>query len=226
MALTAAQLLEKFAIYGHFYEKCIAGVDEQLRDRLEIVPTDWDVRDAVTREPDLLVVMMNPGASKPLQSLWNASDGHRFVATQPDRTQYQIMQLMLAAQQRGQRWSHARVLNLSDLRTPKSQLFLEKLNRYSLDDSHSLFSVSRSDECRALFACRQTPVLCAWGLSPQFTSLALRALAAADGHPLLGLSNDGLAYRHPLPQRYDLQQAWLAQVAAQIPEVVSVQPFT
>lgn len=219
MALTAQQLLERFAVYGRFYDKRIAGVEEQLRDRLEIAPPDWAVGDIIQREPDLLVVMMNPGASKPLNSLWNGADGHGFVPTQPDRTQYQIMQLFLAAQAQGLGWHHARVLNLSDLRTPKSQVFLEKLNRYASDDSHSLFSVSRAQECAALFACVTTPVLCAWGMSPQFAPMARRALAACSGHPLLGLSRDGLAYRHPLPQRYDMQLAWLGQVTAQISNV-------
>lgn len=222
MALSAQQLLERFAVYGRFYDRRIAGVDEQLRDRLEIAPPDWEVGDIVHREPDLLVVMMNPGASKPLDSLWNGADGHGFVPTQPDRTQYQIMQLLLAAQAQGLPWHHARVLNLSDLRTPKSQLFMEKLDRYAEDDSHSVFSPSRAAECAALFACATTPVLCAWGMSAHFAPLAARALAACNGHPLLGLSSDGLAYRHPLPQRYDMQLAWLERVAAQIPEIVSV----
>lgn len=225
MAPTSQQLLEIFAVYGRFYEKCIAGVDEQLRDRLEIAPPQWALQDVVSREPDLLVVMMNPGASKPIASLWAGVGDHGFVATQPDRTQYQIMQLMLAAQQRGLPWQHARVLNLSDLRTPKSQVFVEKLDAYSADDSHSLFSATRLGECKALFQRLETPVLCAWGLSPKFGPLAMRALEAAKGHPVLGLSTDGLAYRHPLPQRYDLQLAWLAQVVAQLPNVSNTRRF-
>jgi hypothetical protein len=33
---------------------------------------------------------------------------------------------------------------------------------------------------------------------------------------VLGLTDDGLAYRHPLPQRADYQQRWLANMAGQI----------
>ena len=216
MRMTASQLLAIFAVYGRFYEKRIAGVPEQLRDRLEIAPIAWSIHEVVDREPDLLVVMMNPGASRPLDALWSQSSESGFVPTQPDRTQYQIMHLLLAAQKAGLSWQHARVLNLSDLRTPKSAIFLEKLNRYMDDDSHSLFSKTRTSERDALFGCRTTPVLCAWGMSPQFGALAARALAAASGHPLLGLSADGLAYRHPLPQRHDLQLQWSDLVAAQI----------
>ena len=214
--MKAEDLLARFAVYGRFYEKKIAGVNEQLRDRLEIAPRDWALSDIVECEPDLLVVMMNPGASRPLEGLWDAGQNDGFVATQPDRTQYQIMRLMLAAQASGLPWTHARILNLSDLRTPRSAVFLEKLNSYSADDSHSLFSTSRLTECRTLFECMSTPVLCAWGLSPKFAPFASSALAATQGHPLLGLTADGLAYRHPLPQRHDLQLQWLAQLKEQL----------
>ena len=218
---------------GRFYARPIAGVPEQLRDRLEIAPRNWSVADCVEREPDLLVVMMNPGGSRPLASLWDAPEriagaaaacdagggiaGQApFVAAQPDRTQYQIMQLLLAAQAVGKPWNHARVLNLSDLRTPKSALFIEKLGAYASDDSHSLFSQGREAECATLFGVPATPVLCAWGLSPHFAPWARRALAAMAAHPILGLTSDGLAYRHPLPQRFDLQQQWLADMGEQV----------
>jgi len=226
MALNAQQLLERFAVYGRFYEKKIAGVDEHLRDRLEIAPVQWDLRDVVAHEPDLLVVMMNPGASKPLAALWQGQGCLDFVPTQPDRTQYQIMQLLLAAQRHGLNWQHARVLNLSDLRTPKSAIFIEKLDRYGLDDSHSLFSTSRTDECRSLFGCVTTPVLCAWGLNPQFANLAQRALVAAQGHALLGLTDNGLAYRHPLPQRFDLQLEWLRLLEIQLQKIRPIPQVT
>lgn len=217
---SAEQLLAQFAVYGRFYEKTIAGVPEKLRDRLEIAPRAQPLAQLVQAEPDLLVVMMNPGASRPLEALWDESHGVSatagFVAAQPDRTQYQIMELLLAAQALGLPWRHARILNLSDLRTPKSAVFVQKLSDYAQDDSHSLFSQGRSAERQALFANPATPVLCAWGLSPHFAPLAAKALAAAAGHPVLGLRTEGTAYRHPLPQRYDLQQAWLAQMAEQV----------
>ena len=228
MALNAEALLQKFAVHGRFYEKPIAGVDEKLRDRLELAPRDWPLSACIEQEPDLLVIMMNPGASRALDSLWDsgpalhavgseeAVGGASFVPAVPDRTQYQIMQLMLMAQSRGRLWQHARVLNLSDLRTPKSGIFIEKLQTYSADDSHSLFSEARKRQCAALLGNRSTPVLCAWGLSPHFVPLARKALAAIAGHPILGLSDDGVLYRHPLPQRYDLQQQWLERMADQM----------
>ena len=216
MGMSAELLLREFAVYGRFYEKRIAGVGEKLRDRLEIVPRDGAIADYVRAEPDLLVIMMNPGASRPLDALWDDAVTNDFVATLPDRTQYQIMSLMQAVRPLGMHWRHARVLNLSDLRTPKSAIFIEKLRQYDCDDSHSLFSEARRTEREDLFRQQRTPVLCAWGLSPHFGPLAQRALTAIAGHPLLGLSVDGLLFRHPLPQRFDLQQQWLARMQAQV----------
>ncbi len=213
--MKAEALLDRFAVYGRYYQAMIAGVDESLRDRLEICPKGWDASGLAQREPDLLVVMMNPGASRPRDAV--ACDARvGLVAAVPDRTQYQIMRVLLAAQEADRGWRHARVVNLSDLRTPKSAELLQKLERCAEDDRHSLFGAHRSAECRAVFGNGATPVLQAWGLSPALVPWAQRALRAAQGHPRLGISADGVSFRHPLPQRQDLQLLWLAQIKAQL----------
>lgn len=214
--VSAEKLLERFAVYGRFYEKTIAGVQELLRDRLEIAPRDMPLREVVAREADLLVVMMNPGASRALDALWDDGAEQGFVPAVPDRTQYQIMRLLVAANDMGLAWKHARILNLSDLRTPKSALFIQKLALYVSDASHSVFSDTRRAECDALFADKTTPVLLGWGLNANFGPWADLALKAARGHPQMGLSADGRFFRHPLPQRFDLQVAWLEQLQTQI----------
>ena len=216
--LKAQALREHFAVYGRFYERRIAGVPEQLRDRLEIAPPALAIEEIVTREPDLLVVMMNPGGSRPLDTLWDADAAQGFTAAVPDRTQYQIMRLLMAAQAKGLGWHHARVLNLSDLRTPKSAEFVEKLQRYADHPEHSFLCDARRAECADLFANLSTPVLLGWGLNPAFGAWADRALRAAQGHLRLGISADGRLFRHPLPQRQDMQLTWLADVVAQLPE--------
>ena len=220
LGATAAQLLTEWAVYGHYYSARIApGPDapiEDLRDRLEIAPHEWPLAEVHAREPDLLVIMMNPGASKPLQALWDGDNPGGLVPAQPDRTQYQIMRLLRAAQASGLPWRHARVFNLSDLRTPKSAEMLAKLNFYGPHDGHSLFSFAREAECARWFASHATPVLCGWGLNPGLSDLAARALLAVAGHPILGLSEDGLRFRHPLPQTQNLQQQWLLAMADQI----------
>ncbi len=215
-SLGARELLSQFAVYGRYYSRKIGGVDEQLRDRLEITPITWSLQKVLAHEPDLLVVMMNPGGSRPLSALWDESANQGFTAAQPDRTQYQIMRLMLVATRFGMCWNHARILNLSDLRTPKSAEMLRKLQVYQMDDSHSLFSKSRLEECKVYFANKATPVLCGWGLGAGFVSLAQAAMEVISTHPVLGISADGVMYRHPLPQRHDFQVQWLQQITSQV----------
>lgn len=212
----AERLLQVFAVYGRYYEKNIAGVLEQLRDRLEIAPRNWSIQQVLAHAPDLLVIMMNPGASRPLDALWSVNSAGGFTEAVPDRTQYQIMRLMLAARHAGQNWQHARVLNLSDLRTPQSAVLQEKLLQYQADFSHSVFAPEREAECAKHFGNAATPVLCAWGLHPALAPWAQRALAVAQGHAIYGLTQDGVSYRHPLPQRHDMQRQWLEQVMLQI----------
>ena len=243
---TAALLLSQFAVAGRFYEAPIAGHPEKLRDRLEITPHGWSAQRIANNPPDLLVIMMNPGASRPLEALWSETEAagvqglvddcgpvvdDGLAPAVPDRTQYQIMRLLLAAQAKGLPWQHARVLNLSDLRTPKSAELIAKLALYAADDSHSIFSSQRQADFKTwaanpLVAKPQTPVLCGWGLNPALAPLAQRALHcihaiasnqnAASERKLLGITADNMLYRHPLPQRHDMQLQWLADVAAQV----------
>jgi hypothetical protein len=209
----ASELLSQFQVWGRFYEATIAGTPERLRSHLELFPVGWKPAQAIDAPADLVVVMMNPGSSQPLPSM----DSHRgFVPTRPDNTQYQILRLMLRAQAKGKPWRHARVVNLSDLRTPKSAELFVKLGQYARDPSHSIFSPSRHTELALAAGSGTTPVLRAWGLNPALQPWAERALQALAGHPGLGISEGPAAFRHPLPQRADLQKKWLDQVSAQI----------
>lgn len=209
----ASELLTRFQVWGRFYEASIAGTPERLRSHLELFPVDWSPAQAIESPADLVVVMMNPGSSQALPSM----DSHLgFVPTRPDNTQYQILRLMLRVQAKGKAWRHARVLNLSDLRTPKSAELFVKLAQYAGDSSHSLFSAGRQAELARALGPADTPVLHAWGLNPALQPWAEKALAALSGHPVLGIPVGSTAFRHPLPQRADLQKAWLDQVSAQV----------
>ena len=64
------------------------------------------------QEPDLMVVMMNPGSSEPYQ----INQINKECITKPDNTQYQIFKIMEEFDFR-----YARILNLSDFRNPKSK---------------------------------------------------------------------------------------------------------
>ena len=209
----ASELLTQFQVWGRFYEATIAAAPERLRSHLELFPVDWSPAQAINAPADLVVVMMNPGSSQPLPSM----DNHLgFVPTRPDNTQYQILRLMLRAQAKGKTWRHARVLNLSDLRTPKSAELFVKLGQYAADPRHSIFFPERQAELIHALGPTATPVLRAWGLNPTLQPWAEQALRALRERPVLGISEGSTAFRHPLPQRADLQKIWLDQVSAQV----------
>ena len=168
---SARSLLARFAVYGHFYEREAGGALWQLRDRLEIFEhaLPWEhVRDG---NADMVAVMMNPGASRPLAD----PDVHGWCPAVPDRTQYQLMRLTLAAAALGApRIRHIRVINLSDLRTPKSAQLFATLPH--APGWHSIFDPSRRDELQRALGAAATPVLRAWGMAPQLRPLAGQAL--------------------------------------------------
>lgn len=206
-------LLSHFAVRGRFYEREEAGTVWRLRDRLEIYEhgLDWEnVRDG---NADLVAVMMNPGGSRPMDgALFNEADG--WCDAMPDRTQYQLMKLALGTKH----IRHIRVINLSDLRTPKSAELFAALPH--LGGWHSIFDVLRRDDLARALGAVTTPVLRAWGMAAQLRPLIEAALPLLQAHPTFGVSEDGFAYRHPLPQRYDLQQDWLRLVSTQMSDAV------
>jgi hypothetical protein len=211
MTPTAADLRQRFSVYGRFYNQRFDGSAYELRSHLEIFEPKATWPEVIDADADLVAVMMNPGASRPTAP----PDARGWAPAVPDRTQYQLMKLALYARSRGRPIGHIRVINLSDLRTPKShELFA--VMRALTDDRHSLFSSQRRDELDRALGAPGVPVLCAWGLAAPLKMLARSCLTLTKARKVLGLTDNGLQYRHPLPQRADLQQAWLAQLCAQI----------
>lgn len=212
MNLSAEALRERFAVYGRFCDADFAGRRLGLRSHLEIFERSTAWPQAAGARADLVAVMMNPGGSRPLDE----PDRNGWAPALPDRTQYQLMKLALLAQAAGHAIRHIRVINLSDLRTPKSAELFAMLATLA-DDRHSIFSARRDGELQqALGQQRPSPLLRAWGLARQLDGLAAKAVAGTSRCKVLGLTDNGLAYRHPLPQRADYQQRWLEDMARQI----------
>ena len=210
MNWTADALRARFAVHGRFYEAHLDGRDWSLRSHLEIFDASLTWPQAVAADADLVAVMMNPGASRPLAT----PDANGWAPAVPDRTQYQLMKLALHAQGRGLAIRHIRVINLSDLRTPKSAALFEALAGLN-DDRHSMFSPRRAAELRQALG-GEAPLLRAWGMAKPLGPLASLALSDLGSRKVLGLTDNGVHYRHPLPQRADLQTRWLADLCAQV----------
>jgi hypothetical protein len=131
---------------------------------------------------------------------------------EPDTTQHQIMKVMDAAS-----FDYARVLNLSDLRTPDSNelyLFLESEESNAI--AHSIFNTERKTELNQLFV-KGVPVIYGWGVNSALVPLAKQAIEALCVTDPLGIlkPNTEYSYYHPLPRVYAKQLEWVQHVTSQ-----------
>lgn len=219
--LAAAQLKTRFGVHGCYYQMVLGGVEYPCRSLLELVAHHIPAARIPHHPPDLLVVMMNPGSSRPLAEgfqppvVHEAAQiprGSRLVVARPDNTQYQIMRVMAA---RG--LVHARVMNLSDLRQPKSALFLDQVARLAQvrgGGVHSIFCPERQEELQQLLPPPVVPVLVGWGRDGGLLSLAEQCLHRLRGRCIIGVAVAGepRLFAHPSPMLQRLKEQWVAAV--------------
>lgn len=200
----------QYSCYGHFYELERAGKKIPCRSSL-----------LITREPmnaihnvDLLVVMMNPGSSAPIEGKDLSEQlllSKEHVPTKPDNTQSQIMKVM-----ESQGYLTALVINLSDVREPKSSIFSRKLKQLSfasIGEKHSIFSDARNSELsNVLNACADTPVIFASGVNYKLRFLTQKALSKFDDDRVVGIKNNKELFYHPLPRAGKKQEQWVNKI--------------
>jgi hypothetical protein len=209
----ADELKTKFSFFGHFYNLEIGDQIFNCRSVLEIVSKSQD--DLANSKPCAVVVMMNPGSSRPLSrdyipqtflpdEIRSKSWKKEVIPTRPDNAQYQIMRMMLLKE-----WTHVRVLNLSDLRNGNSGDFaIEYKHAAQLDPSnpHSLTHEGRLLELRHY--CSESPlVIAAWGSTEVLRSSALSFLSEISD--VRGLPLEAPWYRYPSPYMKDQKISWL-----------------
>ncbi len=160
--------------------------------------------------PDLMVVMMNPGSSKPVDGIENNTIESLAI---PDRTQDQIMKVMADCN-----FEYARVLNLSDIREPKSKKLFSKMAELDAKGiPHSIFDTKRKNDFDSLFT-QNIPVIFAWGVDKKLQFWAEKAINAMRVSNPAGIVKKGLgwAYYHPLPQNYNKQKEWVSGIISLI----------
>ena len=224
--IPAAELKRKFGVFGHFYTVQVTPtMIAECRSVLEIVKTGLSLKKLIEishRPPDAVFIMMNPGSSRPLSGVVHhlqARTIHELdvslVPTKPDTTQYQMMRLMHYCE-----WRHVRVLNLSDLRCPKSNDFFKQFKALEADfsfDAHSVFSDRRTDELARKLT-TGTPVIQAWGVSPHLDPLIVRcASKLAKVGVIRGILKEGTEnkFLHPLPSLQTHQMEWVNRMVEQ-----------
>jgi len=226
LPLRATDLKQKFGVFGHFYDLRIGDECIPCRSVLELIAHDQTplyLGHLAESTPQLITVMMNPGSSKPLDPDYIPDEIDRiedvrrkreWVPARPDNTQYQIMRVLAA-----NGLHHARILNLSDIRNPKSGQFMDTVHRLNgLPDGalHSIFCSERTTELTALVGGPDIPVLAGWGRNRRLRPLAEKALARLSGRKLLGLPvEDGTLFAHPSPMLQRMKDIWLSEINRQ-----------
>lgn len=189
--------------YGDFYRR--NGVS--CRATLEIVDAyvpEEHLNALLCSQPEMVVVLMNPGGSHPIEPIENAARtpdaiGARsnLVATCPDETQLAIAKVM-----RCKEFRHARVLNLSDVRERDSKTFLRKLKEGRLPPGDSIFCSQRAGEMQQRLKSSSDIVVCAWGKYGRLRSRSTRALAKMEAAGLRPLGwGDAPMFMHPSRRR-------------------------
>ncbi len=226
----ADELKEIFIVYGSYYD-LLAEDGEKIKCRniLEIFRRSFHIKlpdplKLSSSLPDSIFVMMNPGSSEPRQlgfqeprlRIEDASSrlvSLEMVFAKPDVTQYQVMRIM------GEMgWDHVRIVNLSDIREPKSLKFFKYVkefeNKYS--DIHTIFSRSREKERDTVFNLRKgdSPVILGWGRDKSLIPLAEKALGFLKSFNTNGLvsKDNPILYLHPSPNLQKAKIEWLENI--------------
>lgn len=238
--LYAAELKKTFRCYGHFYQLNIEGQEPlPCRSVLEITslspeavgaksdPSDlFGGGNAERSLPDAVVIMMNPGSSRPIEEGDTESllsmplpDGFKkpLVLTQPDNTQYQIMRIAVS-----KGWKHVRVLNISDIRDPKSPSFIAKtkaLDGMEGGGTHSIFSKVRKAEREQMLKRKPgAPFILGWGQDTGLIPLAKQCLECIEGEKIITVPSevDPILTAHPSPMLQAKKEAWLVEITSRL----------
>jgi len=226
--IPAEKLKTRYDVFGHFYSVEFARNKvihcRSVLEILEKARTPEKMSVLSERKPDAVFIMMNPGSSRPLVEVNNRIDAEEIyeltislVPTKPDTTQYQVMRVMHYC-----KWRHVKVLNLSDLRCSKSGEFFKQFKRLEEEDSfdsHSIFSVSRSNELvLKLTKHKAIPVIRAWGVSTELDPLIERCTSRFTMNKRTkGLMKEGTAnkFLHPLPSLQTQKVSWVNRMVKQ-----------
>lgn len=198
-----------YSFTGSFYKNG----DTPCRRELHIKQADYN------GEPDLLVIMMNPGGSHPVGSTdYNNIPDHlldKFVPTEPDDTQLRVIDFMEARSTDmipcKNIFKYAVVINLTDKCESNSSLLR------SGDREFSIFKKG-SDYCFDKFSNKNMSILIAWGAKSIFNEPvrnALERIRKLEGiEKIYGFLNDSENnkgkdfYFHP-KMRYKHSNYWI-----------------
>ena len=212
IAAWAALNIADFNVQGYFYNQG----DLRFRRFLEIRRINADI---IENENDLNVIMMFPGASRPVDDENDPANLNGFVRAFPDDTIKQIMRIMNNCN-----FNYIKIINLSDIRAenPIAEIFYDMLNNQLQNIDHSIFSEANREQIRN-YLNPNAPFLLAWGVDERLANLAQQALDVihefwGNNIRIFGWQHDRnpLGYYHPLPRQQFRQIEWVRIISDMI----------
>lgn len=217
--IKAKELKKKYQVQGRFYIMASPNLNIKCRSLLTITDT------TTINEKKMLVIMLNPGSSRPHDDdyleteilISNIDQLHdiSLIDTKPDTTQYQIMRVMDKFQ-----FSYANIINLYDIREPKSDLLFDSAKNGRIPTEASIFSDSRQTELSNYFT-DDTTVILAWGKVKAIEELEKTAIDKVNKltkkiYLVRGKDN---FIGHPSPQNHNFKLKWLYSIYEQLKEL-------
>jgi len=214
----ADELKKKFVVCGHFYNLKLSNSILKCRSILEIKR-----KDKLIQTPDIIVIMMNPGSSIPLdknyepktfsKNEYNNIKTKEIIPIRPDNAQYQIMRLM-----EFNKWNFVRILNLSDLRNGNSVKFqIEFINAMKLDNSnpHCITHIDRKQELLDCTKSTNDIIIAAWGSIAELKKSA-EVILKMDKN-IIGLKKEKIPeFRYASPYMQKQKIEWLIEIQNEI----------
>ena len=204
-------------VYGYFYNRIINNIRINCRNILILSTSKIDT--ITTFQADVLIVMMNPGDSKPIDQskiklidstddLFN--DFTNIFEAIADKTQDVIIELM-----NKQNYNSAIIINLSDIRNKDSSKFIKKINNINFDDTgseHSIFDNSRKKELNFILdRCKNKPIIMATGVDYKLRFLTAQAMSSLPRGSIIGYTAEERYYH---PSR--MKNKWIVEITKQL----------
>lgn len=221
--ISVAELKKKYKVYGEFYTlKYSNGLSKECRKLLEIISNDYVKEINMKGNPDVVFIMMNPGASRPLSDrvkqplvseediINNEIEDVPLVEAKPDNTQYQIMKIMEI-----EKWKHVRIINLSDVREPKSKIFYDFVKETD-NNLHSIFDKRRKHELEQCINNKENKIIAAWGKNKSLDKLIDLAISSELINNRIGVNSscDKRHYSHASPPIDSLKKQWIKDIVS------------
>ena len=214
--ILARDLKKKYKVLGRYY--VLKG--RKSKNKCRSLLTISDI--TISKGKRLLVVMLNPGSSRPLNKQYKETEINfnnieqlnliPLIDAKPDNTQYQIMRVMNEFQ-----YSNADIINLYDIREPKSKLLFSKAKKGQLENELSIFSEIRHPELKKYFS-KDTTVILAWGNTKAIKEteiLAQDKITKLKSKTIAVHGNNNLIC-HPSPLNHQLKIKWLDDIFEQL----------